>query len=139
MDARTTQGAELTVFFDGDCPLCRREIEFYKRRRGAERISWCDVSQAADTSLAPGLDKEVALARFHVQTGEGELKDGGDAFRALWRALPLFRPFALVLGLPGLRSLLNFAYDRFLAFRPRLQRLASPCDGDACDQRERRA
>ena len=30
----------LTVFYDGACPLCDREISFYKRRRGAEGVRW---------------------------------------------------------------------------------------------------
>ena len=126
MDARTTSDKELTVFFDGGCPVCRREIGFYQRRRGADRISWSDVSKTDGVSLPPGLNQKSALARFHVQTRDGELIDGGDAFRAVWRTLPAFRPLGLVLGLPGLRTLLNVAYDRFLLYRPRLQRLVSP-------------
>ena len=116
---------KLRVFYDGACPLCRREIGFYRRRRGADNVEWCDLSEMTRTAVAPGLDRDAALARFHVQKPDGSLASGGDAFRALWLALPVFRPVARVLGLPGLRRLLNVAYDRFLVLRPRLQRLAS--------------
>ena len=34
----------LTVFFDGSCPICSKEIIFYKMRAGADELSWVDVS-----------------------------------------------------------------------------------------------
>ena len=34
----------LTVFFDGSCPICSKEINFYKMRAGADELSWVDVS-----------------------------------------------------------------------------------------------
>lgn len=111
-----------TVFYDGSCPLCRREIAFYRRRRGADRLSWQDVSSGDDDVVVPGLSRSEALARFHVMLGDGRLVCGGDAFRAVWRQLPLFRPAARLLSLPGLRWVLNRAYDGFLKVRPILQR-----------------
>lgn len=29
-----------TVFYDGSCPLCSREIAHYRRLRGAESLKW---------------------------------------------------------------------------------------------------
>ena len=55
--------AALTVFYDGACPLCRREIAFYRRRRGAARIRWLDISRAPEGEVAPGLSRCAALAR----------------------------------------------------------------------------
>ncbi|MDH3579155.1 MAG: DUF393 domain-containing protein [Hyphomicrobiales bacterium] len=114
----------IAVFYDGSCPLCRREVAFYRRRVGARAIEWLDVSETAPDEVAPGLTRAAALARFHVRRRDGTLVSGGDAFRALWRALPLFRPAALLLSLPGLRGLLNRAYNIFLRYRPALQRAA---------------
>ncbi|MEC8852758.1 MAG: DCC1-like thiol-disulfide oxidoreductase family protein, partial [Pseudomonadota bacterium] len=36
--------APLTIFYDGGCPLCAREIAFYRRRAGAGRLDWIDVA-----------------------------------------------------------------------------------------------
>ena len=74
---------ELTVYFDGSCPLCRREIAFYRRLRGAERLQWLDVSAGAP--LGQDLSCEAAMRRFHVRDAQGRLLSGGAAFARLWR------------------------------------------------------
>ncbi len=118
-----TTTEKLTVFYDGACPLCEREIAFYKRRRGAEGVSWVDVSRSRGDQVAPGLSKERALARFHVLDAEGRLVSGGEAFAKLWRALPGFRRLGQVFQARPHMWLLNGAYDLFLPMRPRLQAL----------------
>lgn len=112
---------DLTVFYDGSCPLCEREIAFYRRRRGAQRLNWIDVSGAPDGEVAPGLSKDQALSRFHVMTGDESLISGGEAFARLWAALPGFRMLGRVLQVPPLAWIVNRAYDLFLVLRPRLQ------------------
>ena len=114
----------LTVFYDGACPLCRREIDFYRRRKGAQSLDWVDVSRCAGETVAPGLSKAEAMARFHVKRADGRLASGGLAFAQLWAALPGFRPLGLVLQWPPLAWLAERGYRLFLKLRPRLQALA---------------
>ena len=78
------------VFFDGACPLCAREIAFYRNQKGASGIAWVDVSRTAAAELPRGLSRHDALARFHVQTGDGRLIEGAAAFAHFWSALPRF-------------------------------------------------
>ena len=115
----------LTAFYDGACPLCLREIAFYRRRRGAARIAWIDLSALPAQTAAPGLSKCDALARFHVMDDQGVLYAGGDAFAKIWLALPSLRILGLIAGVPPFRWMLNKAYNAFLSVRPRLQRLAA--------------
>lgn len=119
----------LTVFYDGACPLCEREIGFYRRRKGAEAICWVDVSEADGGDVAPGLSREQAMARFHVRDGAGQILSGGEAFARLWRDLPGFRPLGRLFGLAPFKWVINRSYDYFLRFRPRLQRLATAAGG----------
>ena len=35
----------ISVFYDDGCPLCRREIEYYKKISSPDIISWCAISQ----------------------------------------------------------------------------------------------
>ncbi len=110
----------LTVWFDGACPLCRREIALFKRldRQGA--IHFEDVDRA--DAVCP-LDRAELLSRFHAQERGYPVVSGAAAFAALWRAIPLLRPFGEIARLPPILWALDFAYRRFLIIRPRLQRL----------------
>lgn len=71
------------VYFDGGCPVCSREIAFYKTRMADAGINWRDVD-AAD-QLEPDLTRDDAMARFHIRQADGQLVSGAKAFLALWR------------------------------------------------------
>jgi len=107
------------VWFDGACPLCRREIALMRRldRRGA--IAFVDVAQGADPSCP--IDRAVLLARFHAEE-DGMVHDGAAAFAAMWRVIPLLRPLGLLARNDAVLRVLEAAYLRFLKLRPRLQR-----------------
>lgn len=120
----------LTVFYDGSCPLCVKEIGFYRHRRGADAIDWIDVSAGLDVGTAPvmaapGLTRCDAMARFHVMDARGALHSGSDAFACLWSALPAFRLVGRLARLQPIGWTLNRAYDGFLRLRPQLQRLVA--------------
>jgi predicted DCC family thiol-disulfide oxidoreductase YuxK len=121
----------LTVFYDGACPLCSTEIGYYRRRRGAERLDWVDVSACPTEVVAPGLSRQQALKRFHVRDAGGHLVSGGQAFAVLWSALPAFAWIGWLFRARPLAWVIDKAYDRFLTWRPRLQALArrSAADG----------
>ena len=119
-----TGTGSFTVFYDGACPLCRKEIGFYQRQKGAEQVHWQDVSESDGGDVAPGLSCQAALAKFHVMTADGRLLQGGEAFAALWTRLPRFRWLGRIGMTPPFRWLLNLGYSLFLPVRPFLQRLA---------------
>jgi predicted DCC family thiol-disulfide oxidoreductase YuxK len=111
----------VTVWFDGNCPLCRREIALMRRldRRGA--IRFLDVANG-EGGACP-VDRADLLARFHAME-DGRLLVGAAAFAAMWRAIPLLRPIGLLARNRVVLAGLESAYRQFLRFRPRLQRLA---------------
>ncbi len=113
----------VTAFYDGACPLCRREIGVYQRAAGAESVAFCDVS-AADAP-PPGLTREEALRRFHVIDASGRLRSGADAFITLWLALPRWRWLGRLASAPPLPWLLERLYRGFLRVRPMIQRIAA--------------
>ena len=136
-DCKTT--LPLTVLYDGACPLCRREIGVY---RGLQPLNphapvcFADVSDTA-LPLPPGTTREQLLARFHVRSRDGQLLSGAQAFLALWAALPGWRWLALAGRLPGAAWVMERGYQRFLRWRPVLQRWAGRLDRPAPKQPSR--
>ncbi len=117
---------DLTVLFDGACPLCRREISVYqglKPTQGFGAVCFSDVSDHA-ISLPPDTTREQLLARFHVVSRDGELLSGALAFIALWAALPGSRWLATIGRVHGAAWLMERTYRLFLHCRPTLQRWA---------------
>ena len=113
----------LTVFFDGSCPICSKEINFYKMRAGADELSWVDVSDEEIPIPIQTRSREELMARFHVLSSNGELVSGGAAFAELWASLPAFKIFGKIFKLPILRYLIDVGYDIFLTLRPKFQNL----------------
>lgn len=111
----------LTVYYDGDCPLCRFEIDHYRSRKGADAIRFVDAAQPG-TDLGDDLHRDIALGRFHVRHGDGTLTSGAAGFIALWAKLPGWRVVARLAGLPGIRHMLELAYRMFLPIRPYISR-----------------
>lgn len=104
----------VTVLYNGDCPICAREIAHYARaaERSGAPLSFEPVA-AADLA-GWGLTPEAAVRRLHVRVG-GRVVAGLPAFRAVWSALPGWRWLARLTGLPGIRTLAAALYDRVAA------------------------
>lgn len=115
---------DVTVFYDGACPLCRREIGFYQGLKGADTIDWVDVAHCNDDTIPTDVTREQLLGRFHIRAADQTVKSGAEAFVEIWQNLPAFRPFAKLARIPGAMPVLEFGYTVFLKFRPTLQRLA---------------
>ena len=117
----------LTVWHDGDCPLCRREIALMRRldRRGA--IHFVD---ATDRDASCPIDRAALLARFHAEE-DGQLLSGAAAFAAMWRAIPALRPLGLAARNPLVLAVLERSYRLFLRVRPSLQVVARKLERNA--------
>lgn len=113
------------VWFDGGCPLCRREIALMRRLDRDHRIDFRDISPA--DAVCP-LPRGELLAQLHASE-DGRLLSGAAAFAAMWRAIPLLRPLGLLARWrPALRALQRL-YETFLRIRPHLQRAVRALEG----------
>ncbi len=122
MNTTNPSGANsLAVFYDGACPVCRREISLYNDLIPVQPVEFVDVSRHA-VLLPAELTHEQALARFHVRHVDGRIESGARAFIALWERLPYWRWLARVGRLPGVAALMEIAYRGFLRIRPESQR-----------------
>lgn len=117
----STQQIRIAVWFDSHCPLCIREIALMRRLDWFNRVAFVDIYAAQSCPLEP----QLLLQRFHAQETDGPIISGAAAFAALWRHLPLVRPIGELARIPTVLKLLEWAYIKFLAYRPKLQRLLS--------------
>ena len=109
--------ASVTVWYDGACPLCIREIALMRKLDRREAIRFIDI--AGPDATCP-LDRQSMLDRFHA-TEDGQLLSGAAAFAAMWRAIPLLRPLGLLARVPGVLAILELLYQQFLKIRPHIQ------------------
>jgi len=109
--------AACTVYFDGACPLCRREIDHYRRKAQHVPVAWVDVSSCDAAELGSDLDRATALARMHVRRADGRLVSGAAAFAEIWRLLPAYAWLARLAARPRLLAALEAGYVAFLGLR----------------------
>ena len=114
-----------SVFYDGACPLCRREIAFYRARRGAETIEWVNLASEGAPDGVCDVSRSALLRRFHVRDEDGLLHNGAQAFAELWLRLPGFRWAGRLARTRAGLLLLEPLYRIFLKIRPLLQRTAA--------------
>ena len=113
--------ADITVFYDGACPLCAREIGLMRRLDQRERIAFEDVADEGAPVSCP-IDRADLLARFHARLPDGEMVSGARAFTEAYARVPGLG-WAAGLGRFGpTRAALDWLYARFLRIRPRIQR-----------------
>jgi len=102
----------LTVYFDGECPICRREIDLMKVLNRRERLQFIDFSissyQPTDQSLS-----QCDLGRvIHARWSDGTVVTGVEVFREMWEAIGLGF-LARISRLSGINTLLVKAYAWF--------------------------
>ena len=116
---------KLTVWYDGACPLCSREIKVLKRLDRRRAIEFIDASEGQPESCP--VSQADLLARFHARDGD-RLLSGAAAFAAAFRRIPLLRPVGELARLPLLDRAFEGLYLLFLRVRPRIQRWVAKLD-----------
>lgn len=109
---------KVTVWYDGECPLCVREIKLMRRLSPPGAIDFVKIQGATGCPL----DTPTLMSRFHAQESGQPIVSGAAAFAAMWRAIPFLRPLGLIAKLPPVLWLLERLYRGFLKIRPWLQR-----------------
>jgi predicted DCC family thiol-disulfide oxidoreductase YuxK len=122
---------EFEVFFDGDCPLCVREINMLRRldRRGAIRFT--DIAARDFDPATTGLTMAELMDRIHGRLPSGELVEGVEVFRRLYGAVGLGFLLAWTKW-PLLRSLADWGYRTFAKNRLRLTGRCVKTDDGVC-------
>jgi len=111
---------ELELFYDGDCPLCRREIQFVRRLDAQKgKILFTDISSADFRPENVGISFSTLMEKIHARLPDGTIIEGVEVFRRLYSAVG-FRWLVSVTRLPVIRTILDIGYIWFAANRLRL-------------------
>lgn len=104
------------VFFDGGCPLCRREMTWVRRLDRHGRVLLSDIAGEHFRPKDGEPDIMALMAQIHGRLPDGRWIVGVEVFRRIYEAVGwgfLVWPTRL----PGIRSLLDRAYNRFARAR----------------------
>lgn len=109
----------IKVLYDGDCPLCSREIDFLETRdRGRGKIAFEDIAAPSFDPDRYRLEPADLMARIHGVLPDGRVIEGVEVFRQAYAAVGLGWLVAPTRW-PGLRSLSDRAYRVFARNRLR--------------------
>ncbi len=107
----------ISVFFDGKCNLCSKEINYYQRIAPKNTFNWVDITKT------PGeLDKfEIKLSDglrlMHVADSRGNIFTGVDAFIIMWKQIKYWKFLGLFVSLPIVKQIANLLYQYFADWR----------------------
>jgi predicted DCC family thiol-disulfide oxidoreductase YuxK len=121
-------GWTVEIFFDGECPLCMREVKVLQRMDREQRVRFTDI--ASKTFGPPaGLDMAALMARIHGRLPDGTILEGVEVFRRVYEAVGLSW-LARVSRWPGISALTEAGYTLFAKHR---LRLTGRCDHSSCE------
>ncbi|OKH51360.1 thiol-disulfide oxidoreductase [Calothrix sp. HK-06] len=113
-----TSDWKIKLLYDGECPLCVREVNFLKKRdAGRGLVAFVDI---ADKNYNPdangGIDFETAMGRIHAVLPDGTLVKNVEVFRRIYEILGMGWVYA-VTKLPVIGAIADFIYGIWADWR----------------------
>lgn len=118
----------IEVFFDGDCPLCTREVNMIRRRDKLGRILFTDIAATGFDAGARGFTVQELMDEIRAQLPDGTRIQGVDVFRHMYDLIGL-GPLVSVTRLWGVRQGLDSLYKVWAKNR---LKLTGRCVDDVC-------
>ncbi|MBD2003599.1 MULTISPECIES: thiol-disulfide oxidoreductase DCC family protein [Cyanophyceae] len=116
--ATKAQSWQIELLYDGECPLCLREVNFLKRRdAGRGLVAFVDI--AGDRYIPEahgGVDFETAMGRIHAVLPDGTVIKNVEVFRRVYEILGIGWIYA-VTKLPIIGSIVDWLYGIWADWR----------------------
>ena len=112
------------VFFDQQCPLCKREIDMIRRKDKRGRLRLVDISDPEFDAASTGKTLDELMQEIHGRYADGEVIVGVNVFREIYSRLN-FGWLVAVTRWPLIGPLMNVGYRWFarLRYRSALKRM----------------
>lgn len=120
---------EFVMLYDGQCPICQREINWLRSKNSQGKLGLIDITDEGFDAESYGTSFAELMAEIHGVYADGRLVKGVEVFCASYQAVGLgwlVAPMQWRL----LRPVFDWLYRGFAKHRLRLGRLLG---GRACD------
>ena len=130
---------EFKLLYDGDCPFCRREAEWLRRRDRAGRLALENIAAPGFDPTRFGLTQTQVMGVIHGIFPDGRVVSKVEVFRQAYGVVGLGWLLAPTRW-PGLRWLANVGYEWFARNRVKLGRwFGGPdCSNGTCQVGEKK-
>jgi len=111
---------QLTVFYDGDCPLCNRTATVINHFDVLQGVAFKDLQTQAD--VAPQLqayDDKVLLADLYAVDLQGQVYAGVDTYIQVFQKMGYLVVFSWIMRMPGIYHIAKEIYRRIADNRAR--------------------
>jgi len=107
----------IKVFYDGQCGLCSKEINYYRKIAPAGVFDWLDITSSNEALNIAGVSLSEGLRVLHVIDQKEQLHVGVDAFILIWSQLKYWKVLGRFVALPGINQFASLIYRRFADWR----------------------
>jgi len=120
-ESTTTQPWRIKLLYDGECPLCLREVNFLQKRdAGRGLVAFVDI---ADEFYNPedngNIDFKTAMGRIHAVLPDGTIVKNVEVFRRVYEVLGMGWIYAIT-KLPVIGSFADTLYGIWASWRLKL-------------------
>ena len=123
-----TEDWQVEVFYDGECPLCLREIKMLRWMDRREQIRFTNIADSSFSTADYGKTMQEFMDEIQGRLPDGTWIIGVEVFRRLYAAVGLGAIVALT-RLPGVSHSLDLGYRIFAKNR---LRLTGRCNSGKC-------
>ena len=109
----------MELFYDGDCPLCEKEIRVLKFLDRKSAIQFVDIAGTGFDPAQYGPSMDDFMREIHARRPDGKFVTGMEAFRGVYNLLGLGLLSRATL-IPGLKQTFDAAYRLFARNRLRV-------------------
>lgn len=107
----------ITIFYDGKCGLCSKEINHYRKIAPDGIFDWQDINMSSQSLTIVGVNLTEGLKLLHAMDDDERLYVGVDAFVLIWKQLPRWKILSFLVSVPLIRQIVNFIYKAFANWR----------------------
>ena len=107
----------IKVFFDGECNLCSKEINYYKSIADKNIFQWLDIASNPKYLKSINVLQKDALLYLHATDENNKLFKGVDAFLLIWKNIKYWKILYFLISLPIIKQLSILLYKKFAKYR----------------------